>query len=159
MNAPTATTRPGADSDAEGLVDSVHHVMRAVVHRIQPALEAEGISTGQFWSMHLVSSLHSASMSTVARHLSLSTPTVCASIDQLEAAGLVTRRRSERDRREVELGLTPKGRRVEARVWSQIGKVVAEAARDLPPDDVTVALRVFHALHTHLEPTPEGGHA
>ena len=107
--------RPRADPDQ--LVNSVHEVMRSVVHRLQPALENEGISTGQFWALHLVSSLRSASLSTVARHLSVSAPTVCANVDQLEAAGLVTRHRSDRDRRAVELALTAKGRKVEARIW------------------------------------------
>jgi len=157
MNATATLVRTVPATDAEGLVESVHEVMKAVLHRLHPALDAQGISMGQFWSLHLVSSLRSASMSTVARHLALSAPTVCANIDQLEAAGLVSRRRSERDRREVELRLTPKGRRVEARIWGQIGEVVSEAARDLPPGDVAVALKVFHELETRLEPVSPGG--
>jgi DNA-binding MarR family transcriptional regulator len=157
MNATAALTRPVPPADVEELVDSVHHVMRGVLHRLHPALEAEGISMGQFWSMHLVSSLGSASMGTVARHLSLSAPTVCASIDSLEAAGLVARRRSQRDRRAVELSLTPKGRRVEARIWARVGSVMSEAARGVPTDDIAAALRVFREVHTRLETVPAGG--
>jgi MarR family transcriptional regulator, organic hydroperoxide resistance regulator len=135
----------------EQLVASVHEVMRSVLHRVHPALEAEGISMGQFWALHLVSSLRSASVSTVARHLSVSAPTVCANVDQLEASGLVTRHRSERDHRAVDLSLTPKGRKVESRVWARIGRVMAEAAEDLPPHDVATAVRVFQELSRRLE--------
>ncbi len=148
--------REPSPGDADQLVASVHEVMRSVLHRVHPVLETEGISMGQFWALHLVSSLRSASLGTVARHLSVSAPTVCANVDQLEAAGLVIRHRSERDRRAVELSLTPKGRKVESRVWGQIGRVMAEAAEDLPPKDLATAVRVFQELSRRLEPATVG---
>jgi DNA-binding MarR family transcriptional regulator len=154
MVAPAALVhRESRPSDGDELVASVHEVMRSVLHRVHPTLETEGISMGQFWALHLVSSLTSASVSTVARHLFLSAPTVCANVDQLEAAGLVSRHRSERDRRAVELSLTPKGRRVESRVWAEIGRTVTAAAGNLPREDVTTALRVFQELGRRLDPT------
>ena len=143
--------REGSYPEAEQLVASVHEVMRSVLHRVHPALEAEGISMGQFWALHLVSSLRAASVSTVARHLSVSAPTVCANVDQLEAAGLVIRHRSERDRRAVDLSLTPKGRKVESRVWARIARVMADAAEELPPEDVATAVRVFRELNLRLD--------
>lgn len=152
MVATAALIRRSASDDADELVASVHEVMRSVLHRTHPTLEAEGISMGQFWALHLVSSLRSASVSSVARHLSVSAPTVCANVDQLVAAGLVTRHRSERDRRAVELSLTPKGRKVEARVWGRIGRVMTEAAGQLPREDVATAVRVFRELNRRLDP-------
>ncbi|MGA7862318.1 MAG: MarR family transcriptional regulator [Thermoplasmata archaeon] len=152
----TLSRRDPPRADPDQLVNSVHEVMRSVVHRLQPALESEGISTGQFWALHLVSSLRSASLSTVARHLSVSAPTVCANVDQLEAAGLVTRHRSDRDRRAVELALTSKGRKVETRIWGRIGRLMNEAAEGLPPNDVATAVRVFQELQRRLEPGADG---
>ena len=143
-------------ADADQLVNSVHEVMRSVVHHLQPALESEGISTGQFWALHLVSSLRSASLSTVARHLSVSAPTVCTNVDQLEAAGLVTRRRSDRDRRAVELTLTSKGRKVESRVWGRIGQLMNEAAEGLASEDIATSVRVFREMQRRLEPADQG---
>ena len=133
------------------LVNSVHDVMKSVLRRAHPTLEEAGISMGQFWTLHLISSLGSVQMSTVARHLALSAPTVCAKVDELEDAGLVVRQRSERDRRAVELSVTAKGRRVEARVWAGIGGLMGEAARELPPGDVATAVRVFQELHRRLD--------
>ena len=153
MVAAAVLARRESSTDPDELVASVHEVMRSVLRRLHPTLEAEGISMGQFWALHLVSSLRSASVSTVARHLSLSAPTVCANVDQLEAAGLVTRQRSERDHRAVDLSLTPKGRKVESRVWSRIGRTMADAAGDLPPEDVSTAVRVFRELNRRLEPS------
>jgi DNA-binding MarR family transcriptional regulator len=39
-------------------------------------------------------------------------PSVCSHIDRLEASGLITRRQAERDRRRVDLEVTPEGQRV-----------------------------------------------
>jgi DNA-binding MarR family transcriptional regulator len=152
MVAAVALARKSSPSPGvEKLVASVHDVMKLVLHRAQPALEAEGISMGQFWALHLVSSLRTASLSTIARHLSVSAPTVCANVDLLEAAGLVTRRRSALDRRAVELSLTPKGRRAETRIWSQLSKIMSEAAKEIAAEDVSTAARVFEELGHRLE--------
>lgn len=152
MVAATAVVRTAPADAAPGqLVHEVHEVMRAVIRRLQPALEREGISTGQFWALKLVSSLDSASVSALARHLALSAPTVCSNVDQLEAAGLVVRERSRQDRRAVVLRLTPKGRRVEARVWTWIAEMMAEAARGLPSQEVATALHVFEEVHRRLD--------
>lgn len=147
-------SRPRAELPAETLVNSVQEVMRLVFHQLHPTLEAEGISKGEFWALHLVSSLESASVSSVARHLSVSAPTVCANVDQLEAAGLVRRQRSSRDRREVEISLTPKGRRVEARVWSEISRTLVRAAAAIPTEDLATAANVFRELAEGLVRSP-----
>jgi DNA-binding MarR family transcriptional regulator len=133
------------------LVDSVHGILKSVLRRAHPALAEEGISMGQFWALHMISSLGPAPLGTIARGLGVSAPTVCAKIDELEGAGLVARQRSERDRRVVELSLTAKGRRTEARVWGWIGRMMGEAAVDLPREDLATAIRVFHEIGARLD--------
>jgi DNA-binding MarR family transcriptional regulator len=140
-------------NDVVQLVGLVHGVVRSSLHHLHPTLAKERITMGQFWAIHTVSSLEAASVSTVARYLGVSAPTVCANLDQLEAAGLVRRHRSERDRRAVELSLTPRGRRVETRVWDAITRVMAKAARRSSPADVAAAVRVFREITLELEPT------
>jgi DNA-binding MarR family transcriptional regulator len=152
MIAATRSVRPVRPSDEpDDLVSSVHEVMRSMLQRIAPTLEAEELSMGQFWALHLVSSLGSASLTSVARHLSVAPPTVCANVDQLVRVGLVARHRSERDRRAVELTLTPAGRRVEARIWRTIGRVMQEATEDVPREDVATATRVFREVRERLD--------
>jgi MarR family transcriptional regulator, organic hydroperoxide resistance regulator len=141
-------------SSGDELAKSVHEVVRSLFRDIQPTVEAERLSLAQFWAMHVLSSMHPKSVSAVARHLGVSAPTTCVTIDQLEAAGLVTRQRSVRDHRFVDLALTQEGHRVEARVWSRIGRRISEAVRDLPPDDVAKAVQVFRELSRRLDATP-----
>jgi len=133
------------------LIDLVHEVLQGSLRQLHPTLAKEGITMGQFWAIHTVSSLETASLSTVARYLGVSSPTVCANVDQLEAAGLVRRQRSERDRRAVELSLTPRGRKVETRVWREIGRVMSDAGQRVDPDDVAAAVRVFREVARRLE--------
>ena len=153
MTTPAMLERRPAPSDMTQLIDLVHEVLRSSLREVHPTLAKEGITMGQFWAIHTVSSLEAASVSTVARYLGVSAPTVCTNIDQLEAAGLVRRHRSERDRREVELSLTPRGRKVEARVWNQIAGVMTEAARGLPAEDLAASVRVFTEVNHRLDPS------
>jgi DNA-binding MarR family transcriptional regulator len=159
MTATAALLPPRSTGDE--LVDSVHLVMQSMVRRASPALEAERISMAQFWALHMLSSLEVRPLTAVARRLGVSLPTLCAKVDELEAAGLVARQRSTTDRRVVEVSLTAKGRRAEARVWSWIGKQMNAAVRDLSRDDIAAAIRVFQTVHTKLEANaaPFGGRA
>jgi len=151
-----ATARPARSTpaDVSRLIDLVHEVLQGSLRRLHPTLAKEGVTMGQFWAIHTVSSLESASVSTVARYLGVSLPTVCWNIDQLEAAGLVRRERSERDRRAVELSLTPRGRKVESRLWAAIGRVMSEAGRDVSAEDAAAAVRVFREVARRLEAKP-----
>jgi len=145
-----ADERERTAADVVELADLLHEIVRSSLRRLHPALGEEGITMGQFWALHLVSSREAASVSTVARHLGVSAPTVCANVDQLAAAGLVRRHRSERDRRSVTLSLTPLGRRVEARVWNQVAGRIADATEGIPPADLGTAVRVFRDLERRL---------
>jgi len=68
----------------------------------------------------------------------------------------VHRERSRRDRRSVELSLTPRGRKVESRIWSEIAQVMTRAARGLPDADVAASVRVFREVAHRLEPNDAG---
>jgi len=155
-----ALEHPEPPASVAELADLIHEVVRASLHRIHPTLEEERITMGQFWALHLVSSLSSASVGTVAKHLGVTAPSACANIDQLEAAGLVRRRRSVKDRRAVELSLTPRGRRVEARVWRDVAGLLGRASGRVPPADLTTTVRVFREVGRRLtEPGALGGGA
>jgi len=142
-----------SSAEAAALAKSIHNIVRSLLHQIQPSVEDEGISKGQFFAMHVLTNMSAASLSTVAKRLAITAPSACVTIDSLEAAGLVRKHRSARDHRTVEVSLTPKGRRVEARVWDRIGRRIADAAGDLPPEDLATSVRVFHELDRRLDQT------
>jgi MarR family transcriptional regulator, organic hydroperoxide resistance regulator len=151
----SGTQRAASSPEAGEFAKSVHGMIRVLMHRLQPIVEAEGISKAQFWAMHVLSSISVASVNDVARHLAVSAPSMCVTVDQLEEAGLVTRNRSSRDRRTVEVSLTPKGQRMEARVWAKIEQMVTGAIDDLPKADIVVTSRVIRELSLRLDLTQE----
>jgi len=155
VSASSELHRESTSQDAAELAKSVHQMVQLLLRQMQPAVLAEGVSKGQFWALHVLTTLPTASVSTVAKHLAVTAPAVCVTLDQLEEAGLVTRHRSAKDHRTVEVSLTPKGRKVEAKVWSHIGQQIADAARELPSDDIATTVRVFHSLNRMLDLGPE----
>ncbi len=144
------SSRSPEASGPEDLAASVHDAMRSLLRRLQPVLEDEGISMGQFWGLHAISSLGPSSMNSVADKLLVAPPTVCANVDALERAGLLERRRSDADRRRVELALTAKGREAESRVWKAIGRAMEDGTRGFSKKEIAAAVRVFRALVDHL---------
>jgi MarR family transcriptional regulator, organic hydroperoxide resistance regulator len=156
MNATATVARKSSGTvSAIEIVESVHGVMKTILHHAAPSLEAAGCSMGQFWTLHLVSSLENPSVSTVSRHLAISAPSVSANLDLLEKAGLVVRQRSSKDRRAVEVTLTAKGRKVETRLWGEISRRMAEASVDIPPEDLATAARVFRSVRQKLDSWPD----
>jgi len=133
------------------LVVVVDGIIRSSFHRLHPILEEDGITMGQFQTLHVVSRLEGASVGEVARHLGVSAPAVCASVDELEERGLVRRRRSEQDARTVELSVTSRGRKVEARAWRKVAHVMSETVRGLPKADVVIAVGVFEEIVRRFE--------
>jgi DNA-binding MarR family transcriptional regulator len=150
----TLARKPTVSASTTEVVESVHGVMKTILHHAAPSLEAAGCSMGQFWTLHLVSSLDHPSVSNVSRHLAISAPSVSANLDLLEKAGLVVRERSSKDRRAVVVALTPKGRKVEAQLWGEITRLMAKASADIPPADIETAARVFRTVRQKLDSWP-----
>jgi DNA-binding MarR family transcriptional regulator len=136
------------------LAKSVHDLIRVLLRYLQPVVETEGISKGQFWVMHVLSNCETGSVNDVAQRLSLSAPSVSVTVDQLEKAGLVTRVRSASDRRTVNLTLTAKGRMVEERVWGKIERQIADVIADLPRPDIAITVQVIGELSKRLDAIP-----
>lgn len=146
------TVDPPTTGAPERLAAAVHDAMRSILHRLQPVLEREGISMGQFWGLHAISSLGPTSVNSMAHRLLVTPPTACASVDTLVRAGLIERRRSETDRRRVEVALTRRGREAESRIWQEIARAMRDGTRGFSRHEIELAERVFRSLVDRLEP-------
>jgi DNA-binding MarR family transcriptional regulator len=134
------------------LMGTLHDFVGSALHRLRPILGENGVTMGQFLTLHVVSSLQTASVGAVARRLGISAPAVSVSVDQLEQAGLVRRRRSERDARTVELTVTARGHTVETRIWKEATRVMGDTVRGLSGKEVATAVYVFERIARRLEP-------
>ena len=94
-----------------------------VANRLRPVLlhlnrhlrrevHASGVSAGQLSLLGLIEGDPGIGVAELATREGMSMPSVSNHLDRLEASGLVTRRQAERDRRRVDLEVTPEGQRV-----------------------------------------------
>lgn len=158
MTGPAAGMRPlsAEERDPEhALLESIHGLTQSILRQLRPALEAQGLSMERFWVLHLVVSLPRPTLSSVARHLSVSSPSACTAVDGLVRAGLVHRQRSQRDRRLVELVPTVRGRQAEAAVWRAIRRALKGATARLSPAEVETTSRTIAAVAASLAPPPD----
>lgn len=101
--APTAT----AAHTVHALRTAAAHVERALAW----ALEPFGVTTAQFELLQVIGRYGKtgAGCSELGKHLAAPGPDVTRMLDRLDSAGLVARKRDEKDRRIVHTELTPKG--------------------------------------------------
>ena len=87
----------------------------------------EGMSFGQMVLLRVLVQKGKASPKELAEALSVTTGNVTGLLDKLEAAGLVTRRRSAKDRRVVHIELTAKARQRFRKVQRAAVDMLSEA--------------------------------
>lgn len=73
-------------------------------------------------------------------------------LDGLEEAGFVTRTPDRDDRRQVLIGLTPKGTRLAAQLKAKSLARWATLCKGLPPADLEAAIRVFDRIFARMGP-------
>ena len=156
--ASVVASREGREAD---LLESIRDVNQAVIACLMPQAVAEGLIGPTFWHLHYLDRSGVRHPGELARQLGIH-PAMCTwSIDRLVERGLVVRRPSERDRRQVVLEVTPKGRRSLEAVWRRFDASLDEAFRTMSPRDVAVTARTLRTVTTHLRRDPtlaEGAH-
>lgn len=107
---------------------------RAVTKAYTPMLKQLDLTYPQYLVMRSLWTEAPLTVSQLSERLSLDSGTLSPLLKRLEAAGLVTRTRSRRDEREVEIGLTQTGRSLHAkadRVCVGIGDLFGLTAKEI----------------------------
>lgn len=131
MTAVTKLQLPGQDAFYSGsgwtAEDSIGHLLRQALATLSRAAEAEmklcGLTSVQWAPLMMIARGDNPTAASLARDLSTDTGAMTRMLDRLEAKGLLTRRRSETDRRVVELALTEQGRRTTTQIPLHLAKV------------------------------------
>ena len=134
-------------SVANGLRPTLFHLNR----RLRKELAPLGVTGGQASLLWAIRTSPGIGVRELADREGISPPAMTAYVDRLEAAGLVGRRRSERDRRRVELDLTEDGARVLRSVRSRRTAWLAARLRRLEPDELEAIERALPALRKLTE--------
>lgn len=101
----------GPDPIEDHIVAALRRIVRAIDLQSRRMVEACGLTGPQLVVLREVGRLSGASISALARSVSLSQPTVSGILERLEKRALVRRHRSPQDRRSVFVSLTPEGAR------------------------------------------------
>lgn len=136
--------------------DSVGYYIRRLQSTLTTRIEAS-FATHEFTLLQWILLMHlrdglARTASDIARELHHDSGALTRVLDQLEGRGLVTRRRSSTDRRVVQLGLTPQGRRT---VEDLLPTVVTELNAALAPltrAEFAQFERTLRKMDQHLSP-------
>jgi DNA-binding MarR family transcriptional regulator len=105
-------TPPPADTEvAEFAGQLFFRLWRASHTRIAAALESIGLTPALFGVLNVLGAREGAIQQEIGSAMGIDPSTMVSLIDELESAGLATRRPHPTDRRAREVAITPKGRR------------------------------------------------
>lgn len=154
----------GPDEQAMATADAVHAVSRATIAATRATQGLPALPEAQVAVLRTLRSSPSLTPAELAQRLGLARPTVSNLLRDLEAAGHVTRARSDVDRRSVILTITERTRRVQDAFHRGRGEVVTSAWAALEESDRAVLAaatpslrRLADLLHDRVPPTSENG--
>jgi DNA-binding MarR family transcriptional regulator len=132
---------------ANGLRPALLHLNRRLRRELAPL----GITGGQAALLWAIRTNPGIGVRGLAALEGVSMPAVSVHLDRLEAAGLVARRRSELDRRRVELEVTESGLRILRSARSRRTAWLADRLRRLEPEELERVEAALPALNKLLE--------
>ena len=91
-------------------IDNLRRVFQVVNEYSKRAERETGLTGPQLWAIKVISETAPIKVSDLARRMYLHPATVVGIIDRLEIRGMVSRTRSQEDRRVVEIDLTTQGK-------------------------------------------------
>lgn len=148
--------------------EPVHDPLRAAKQDLDPILETfvylytesrratkdiareHGLTGPQVTVLKLLEGVGDLSLSDLSERIQARNSTITGIVDRMQRDGLVLRRRSERDRRVIEIVLTPRGRALARAIPVQPMQMFASALRALPREDRETLRRILRAMSDHV---------
>jgi DNA-binding MarR family transcriptional regulator len=129
-------TQPSADLPVTEFAGQLFfRIWRATHTRTAEVLGTVGLTPALFALLNVIGAREGAIQQELGAALGIDRSTMVSLIDQLEAAGLATRRPSATDRRAREIAITPKGRRTLQQARGLILQVEDEVLAGLSADE------------------------
>ena len=131
---------------------ALHHSARIWRQALDARLKDLGVGSAGWLAIALVAKAHSPlSQKELANQLGVEGPTVVATADRLEAAGLIARTASASDRRVKLIVLTDAGRALYARVKAEADAFRHAMLSDVEKQALATATAVLEALRARIE--------
>lgn len=137
MSAETSEQDRFYSGDPWSAEESIGYLIRQAWATLTRSAEAEmrqcGLTSVQWAPLMIISRGGRPTAASLARDLNTDTGAMTRMLDRLEAKGLLTRRRSQTDRRVVELALTALGQSTAARIPHHLARVYNSHLRGFTP--------------------------
>lgn len=117
----------------------------AIIRTYKPLLDELGVTYPQYLILNVLGESDGATIGAIAQRLHLESSTVTPPVKRLEQAGLVSRKRSPQDERQVLVHLTAAGRALLARSDCLGETLVARSGMSLKElDALNAQVRILH---------------
>jgi MarR family transcriptional regulator, transcriptional regulator for hemolysin len=114
-------------------------------------VRAEGLTLARARALIFLGKKDCMTQTELADALEIEGPTLVPLLDGLEKQGLIERRPVDGDRRAKQIALTAAGREQAAYVDALVKEFRSDVLKDIPEDDLKVAIRALNAMSRNLE--------
>lgn len=132
----------------------LYRALDAVMPGFRAIFNEFGLTEQQWRVLRVLSEQPEVALNALAELTLIPAPSLVGVVDRLEANGLITRRRSERDRRVVYVVATQAGRDLEQRIMPRVRAAYAELMQSMEPREW---IRLLELLEKLTEPVSEPG--
>jgi MarR family transcriptional regulator, organic hydroperoxide resistance regulator len=142
--------------DPADFVLSFVKTFKALQDTLTRTLAAYGVHPGQNMMLSALADRDGRTPGELSEQLGITGPTVVKAAQRMEAAGLVARRRDDKDGRLVRIYLTPRGRSVVRPVEDDIRAIGERATASLTTEQRRTLLAALDTVFQTLQAEPHG---
>lgn len=124
----------------------VNHLARMFARALDQALSPHGVALGQFPLLLVLWEEDGLTQSEIARRLDIEQPTVANTLQRMERDGLAIMTPDPRNRRQVLIHLTAKGRMLQGTLTAEARAVNARASEALTPEEITTFMNILDKM-------------
>ena len=133
------------------IMDNIRRVFQVMNEQSKQVERESGITGPQLWAMRIISEHGMLRVTDLARLMYLHPATLVGIVDRLEKRGLVARGRTAKDRRVVEVSLTPEGAAMAKDSPEFASNKIIRGLESLPREEVAMIYRGVGRLVAMLD--------
>src|SRR3981189_3346553 len=132
------------------LAHLVKHAARGLARALQMRLTEHAVSYGHWTFLRILWESEGLTQRQLSDQAGVMEPTTFSALNAMEQRGYVVRRASPRNRKEIHVYLTPKGRALKGKLVPLAEEVNEVALRDVAAADIAATRRTLLALIANL---------
>jgi len=145
------TIKADQDKVILGITQCLRRIIKSLQNYSQNVYSHFGITGPQLWVIKTIYQDGSLPLGELSKRMYLHPSTLTAAVDRLEKKGYVLRNRIEKDRRVINVQLTPKGNRLAKRAPKPIQGKMIYGLRKLEKDELSLIYRSVERLVEIME--------